>query len=66
MNDSKLARLRKERGMTQAQLAEKAGIHPLIISKIERGERSVNNLRLTSALALADALRVDPRQLIDE
>lgn len=64
--ETKLARLRKERKLTQNQLAEKAGVYPLIISKLERGERSVSNLRLSSALALADALQVDPHQLLDE
>lgn len=64
--ETKLARLRKERGLTQAQLAEKAGIHLMIISKMERGIKAPENLQLRTALALADALQVDPHQLIDD
>lgn len=66
MTDTALSRLRKERKMTQRQLAEKAGIHLQQLAKLERGERPIANARLTTALALADALQVDPHQLIDE
>lgn len=64
--ETKLARLRKERKLTQNQLAEKAGIHPMLISKMERGIKSPTKLQLSTALALADALQVDPHQLLDE
>lgn len=47
---------REHRGLTQAQLAEKAGTYKVHISQIERGERrgSVNLLQ-----KLAEALRID-------
>lgn len=32
---------RKEKGWTQEQLAEKAGMHPTYIGKLERGEKSL-------------------------
>lgn len=64
--ETKLARLRKERGLTQAQLAERSGVHKVAIARLECGDRPVINLRLSTALALADALQVDPHQLIDE
>ncbi len=65
MPETIIARLRKERGMSQAQLASKSGMHVQALAKIERGERPTANLRLSTALALADALDVDPHELID-
>lgn len=64
--ETKLARLRKERKLTQNQLAEKSGVHKVAIARLECGERPIINLRLRTALALADALQVDPHQLLDE
>lgn len=66
MPESVLARLRIERHMTQAQLAEKSGIHAKAIARLEGGSRSLANVRLSTALALADALQVDPHLLLDE
>jgi transcriptional regulator with XRE-family HTH domain len=66
MSESIIAKLRKERGMTQAQLAEKSGVHAQALSKLERGDRPTSNIRLSTALALADALQVDPHLLLDE
>ena len=65
MPETIIARLLKERGMSQAQLASKSGMHVQALAKIERGERPTANLRLSTALALADALDVDPHELID-
>lgn len=64
--ETKLALLRKEKKLTQAQLAEKSGVHLKAIAKLERGERPLANARLSTALALADALQVDPHQLLDD
>lgn len=66
MPETILARLRKERKLTQAQLAEKSGVHVMAISRLERGERPLSNLRLSTALALADALEVDPHLFLTE
>ena len=66
MPDSVLARLRAERHMTQAQLAEKSGVHVKAIARLETGSRSLENVRLSTALALADALDVDPHRLLTE
>ena len=60
MSETILATIRKERKMTQAQLAEKSGVHIKSIARLEIGERPLANLRLSTALALADALEVDP------
>lgn len=52
-NDSTLARLRMDRGLTQGQLAEKVGCYPKDISRWETGERTPSTkslLKLASAL----------------
>ena len=64
MPETIITRLRKEKKLTQAQLAEKAGMHAQALAKLERGERPIANLRFSTALALADALQVDPHQLL--
>lgn len=66
MPDSIITRLRIEKHMTQAQLAVASGIHVQNISKIERGDKPIENLRLSTALALADALGVDPHRLLED
>ncbi len=52
---------RKKREMTQEELAEKSGLHPTYIAKIESG-RQVCSLKTLSRIA--DALRVSPRTLL--
>ena len=50
-------RLRQERGLSQRQLAEEAGIHHTLVSKIERGRADVSRKVVR---ALASALDADP------
>jgi XRE family transcriptional regulator, regulator of sulfur utilization len=48
-------RFRKQRGMTQEVLAEKADLHPVYISQVERADRAITIdalLRITKALGL--------------
>lgn len=52
-NDSPIARMRRARGMTQGQLAEKVGCYTKDISRWENGER---NPASKSLHALANAL----------
>lgn len=66
MSETTLYRLRKERNMTQAQLAAASGVHVQAIAKLERGERNISNIQLSTALALADALGVDPHRLLED
>jgi transcriptional regulator with XRE-family HTH domain len=66
MPETILTRLRKERKLTQAQLSEKSGVHVKAIAKLEGGSRTLANVRLSTALALADALEVDPHRFLTE
>jgi transcriptional regulator with XRE-family HTH domain len=58
----KIRELRRERGMTGTQLAEKAGLDPSYLSKVEREKAgwSAEGLR-----AIAHALRTTPAALLD-
>ena len=47
-----LKRIRLAKGLSQSQLAEKAGLHKMVISKLERGEHSP---AWETVLALAEA-----------
>jgi transcriptional regulator with XRE-family HTH domain len=49
--------------MTQAQLAEKSGLHRTFIGSVERGER---NVALLSLRKIAAALRTTPAELLAE
>ncbi len=48
-------------GLTQAQLADRAGLHRTFIGSVERGER---NVALLSLRRIAAALRVTPAELL--
>jgi transcriptional regulator with XRE-family HTH domain len=58
-----LKRLRTLNALTQAQLAERAGITTAAVARIERDE---NEPRMTTLRKLADALGVEPRELIED
>ena len=52
-NDSPIARLRIERGLTQAQLAEQIGVHKNRVYEWEKGKfmpRGKNLMKLSAAL----------------
>jgi transcriptional regulator with XRE-family HTH domain len=56
-----MRRCREERGLTQTQLADRAGIAPSTISTIENGR---NSPTLFTVCALADALEVSVPEYI--
>lgn len=56
-----IKRLRKERGMSQEDLAFESGLHRTYISGIERG---IRNVGLDNIGVLAEALRVEPEALL--
>jgi transcriptional regulator with XRE-family HTH domain len=58
-----LKRLRTRAALTQAELAEKAGITTAAVARIERDEAEP---RMTTVRKLAQALGVDPAELVGE
>jgi len=58
---SRLAKLRKERGWSQEQLALESGIARSYLGGIERGQR---NIALLNICKLADTLGIEPSELM--
>jgi len=58
----RIATLRQQRGYTQERLAERIGIEPVTLSRLETGHRAVS---ITSASRMADALGVGLGDLLD-
>ncbi|MCL5674492.1 MAG: helix-turn-helix transcriptional regulator [Candidatus Omnitrophica bacterium] len=56
----RIRELRKERGLSQENLAERAHLHPTYISSVERGER---NISLESIKKIADGLDIKIKDL---
>ena len=56
-----LRRIRNEAGLSQEELAYRAGLHRTYISSIERGQRNVS---LENIFAIAKALKVTPADLV--
>jgi serine-type D-Ala-D-Ala carboxypeptidase/endopeptidase len=59
----RLKRLRILNALTQAQLAERAGVTTATVARAERNEIEPH---MTTVRKLADALDVHPRELIEE
>lgn len=55
-----IEKLRKEKGMTQEELAEKAGLHRAYFWDIENGR----NISIKTAYKIARALNVKVREII--
>lgn len=60
---AQVRRLRTERGWSQEQLAEHAGLHRNYVGGLERAERNVG---IDNVVALADALGVRPGDLFGD
>lgn len=58
-----IRRLRRERGLSQEELADEIGVHRTFMGGVERGER---NLTLQTLERLAERLGVDPVNLLSE
>ncbi len=61
---TKLEWCRRAAGMSQTDLAEAAGVNVRQIRRVEMGESAAGNLTASNLLAIADALGVDPRDLV--
>jgi len=57
--ENKIKQLRTTTGMTQRELAEKAGVNIRQIQKYEVNQPEIGSVSLRIAVALADALGVD-------
>lgn len=57
-----VVRLRAEKKLSQTQVAQRSGIHPTEVSRIERGMRDI---RVSTPIRLARALEVAPARLLD-
>lgn len=53
-------------GLTQKQLAEMSGVNIRQIGRYESGSSDMSNATLVNALAIAKALNVEPRDLMEE
>ena len=58
-----LKAIRKSQGLTQVQLAEKAGISPSYVTEMENGKKSMNTRRIAQ---LAKALNVAPSKILED
>jgi transcriptional regulator with XRE-family HTH domain len=58
----RLRALRTERGISQDELADRTGVHPTAVGRLERGLREP---RLKTILRLAEGLNAQPGRLLD-
>jgi transcriptional regulator with XRE-family HTH domain len=56
-----LKKYRRIAGLTQRELAEKAGVHYTLISRLESGDRHTASFR--SIVKIARALNLEPEEL---
>ena len=50
--------------MTQQQLADESGVNTRQIQRVESGASQAGNLTAKNLIAIADALGIDPHELI--
>jgi transcriptional regulator with XRE-family HTH domain len=63
--DTTFARLRKQAGLTQSELASQVGIDVRSVQRMESGEIDLKKTPLETAIKLAKALGVAVEALID-
>lgn len=62
----RLKEIREETGWTQKQVAEFAGVSPRLLQEYEQERKDIGKAQARTALAIADALGVDIREIIPE
>ena len=65
MEQTNLARIRKERNMTQKQVAEASGVSIRNIQDYEQGHRFINNVAAITVYRLATALNVTSGAILE-
>ena len=62
---TKLKEKRMQKGMSQSQLAEKAGVNLRMLQFYEQGRKSIDQAAAITVCALADALDCNVRDLLE-
>lgn len=57
--------IRKDKGLTRAELARMSGVNETTIKFLEDGINNADNVKLSTLVALAKALKVKARKLVD-
>lgn len=60
---SRLRQIRQIKGLSQEELADRAGLHRTYVGSVERGER---NISIDNMECLANALEIDIIELLKE
>lgn len=58
-----IRKLRKKAGWTQEKLAEKADLHPVYISQVERADRAIT---IDSLIKITKALGIKLKDVVDD
>ena len=61
-----LKKIRQDKGLTQAELAKAADINLRTYQDYEQGSKSINQIALTKAIRIADALGVDVKAITEQ
>lgn len=65
MYKSRLKWHREDKGLTQAELAERSGVNLRMIQNYEQGFKDINKASVVTVLQLAEALGVDVYDIIN-
>ena len=62
---TKLQEVRKEKGMSQSQLANKAGLNVRMLQHYEQGTRSINGAAAMTVYRIAEVLDCNVKDLLE-
>ena len=65
MYKSSLKFMRESKGMTQAELSEKAGVNLRMVQNYEQGFKDINKATVLTVLRLAEALECDVYDILN-